>query len=439
MAITGTANFSLVKQRSRIDAEYFMPKYIEFEKEFAERGEKLTKYIKQIIQPTEFIREYIDSPRGIKFWRAQNIRRGYIDERDIVYISPSIYKNIPDAHIKEGDLLITRTGANAGDCAVVPPLDKQVAVSSHSLRLVPDSPDICYPISAFFASETGRSFLFRTVSGSSRYQITKSMLDNLYIPDFSKIKRGVKRKIIEYYEFRKRSTEHYKKAKKTFSNNLNNHGYGESHTLSYKASFSNTLTSDRLDAEYFHPEYLFAEKLLSQFDSRQLSEIAKLEKGKQARSDLGKIPYVSIKDINGFILETDEFAKKDDDPVMIHENDIVLAITGATIGKSAINTSEKCVAISGDLLGIRSKKIPAHYLLIVIDSSPFQLLCQRNITGTTNGHLSPNSVAEIPIPILDDSIISSITKDVKSAIGFFFKSKLILSNIIKEVEEYSTI
>ncbi|MBT8387072.1 MAG: hypothetical protein KJO12_06635 [Ignavibacteria bacterium] len=40
--------------------------------------------------------------------------------------------------------------------------------------------------------------------------------------------------------------------------------------------------------------------------------------------------------------------------VKIYPYNLVLAITGATIGKTVINMSGKYITISGDLLGIRS-------------------------------------------------------------------------------------
>jgi len=116
-----------------------------------------------------------------------------------------------------------------------------------------------------------------------------------------------------------------------------------------------------------------------------------------------------------------------------------LAITGATIGKVALNASNNEIAISGDLLGIESHELPPEYLQVVLASPMVQFLCECYTTGATNGHLAPDAVKNFPIPILSDSIIRDISEKVKNAITardeflhLIQKTKTLLENAIFE-------
>ena len=79
MAVWSTVNYASTRTNSRLDAEYYQPKFLNYESQVAGRGGLLLDYVTDIIQPPEFIREYVPAWEGATFWRAQNVRRGYID------------------------------------------------------------------------------------------------------------------------------------------------------------------------------------------------------------------------------------------------------------------------------------------------------------------------------------------------------------------------
>lgn len=57
---------------------------------------------------------------GIAFIRATNVKNGYIEEKGLVYISEDEASKIEKCRLKEGDLIIVRSGANTGDCSRIP-------------------------------------------------------------------------------------------------------------------------------------------------------------------------------------------------------------------------------------------------------------------------------------------------------------------------------
>lgn len=57
---------------------------------------------------------------GVPFIRATNVKKGQIVEKGLVYISVEESKKIAKCSLKEGNLIIVRSGANTGDCSRIP-------------------------------------------------------------------------------------------------------------------------------------------------------------------------------------------------------------------------------------------------------------------------------------------------------------------------------
>lgn len=61
---------------------------------------------------------YVDN--GIPFIRATNIKNNQIVENELMFISEEDAEKIQKCKIKEGDLIVVRSGVNTGDAAVIP-------------------------------------------------------------------------------------------------------------------------------------------------------------------------------------------------------------------------------------------------------------------------------------------------------------------------------
>lgn len=57
---------------------------------------------------------------GIPFIRATNVKKGTVALKGMVYISEEEAGKIEKCRIKEGDLIVVRSGANTGDCCRIP-------------------------------------------------------------------------------------------------------------------------------------------------------------------------------------------------------------------------------------------------------------------------------------------------------------------------------
>ncbi len=148
---------------------------------------KLSDLAGEIIQPNEFIREYVpESPDSVALLRAGNVRDGELDLLDLVFVERSKLevgrKGFDASYIHEGDILITRTGAKAGETCVVPPLHREFIVSSHTIRVVLNKQTVVPKYLEFFLlSRWGKAQVNRLFTGAAQKQLQLSTVSELQI------------------------------------------------------------------------------------------------------------------------------------------------------------------------------------------------------------------------------------------------------------------
>lgn len=115
----------------RLDSEFNKKCYLQAIETVRRRGaEQFESSTPVIIHPTEITRNYVEE-KGVWFLRAQNVRPLQVDASNKVYVSRQDATLLPQNQIKPNDVLVTRTGANRGDCACFNEKEEAVA-SSHT-------------------------------------------------------------------------------------------------------------------------------------------------------------------------------------------------------------------------------------------------------------------------------------------------------------------
>ena len=167
----------------RIDSEFNLKEPLAIIQRLRKAGaERFGESDPVIIHPHEITREYVDSD-GTWFFRAQNLRPLSIEESDKVFISASDASVLEKNRLEKGDVVITRTGANAGDCALFFSNHAAVA-SSHTFIVRSDSWSHPYLV-AFFNSLYGKAQILRGRYGAAQPEVAPYYLRNIWIPRFS--------------------------------------------------------------------------------------------------------------------------------------------------------------------------------------------------------------------------------------------------------------
>ncbi|MCI5138889.1 MAG: restriction endonuclease subunit S, partial [Candidatus Electrothrix sp. AR1] len=403
----------------RIDAECYKPYHLKIEQSIKEKGFRLIEDCSiSVINFGAYSLcnhiEFLDY--GKPFLVTEDIKNNVIETGKLHYIAEEVHLLLHKSHCVKGQVLLTMAGAYLGQAAV---FNEDFECSSNQaiakITLKPNSISP-YWLSTFLNCKHGQSQIERFKTGTGQPNLNLGLIKLIKVVEASahfqaKIEQLVKNALVS----RQKSLNIYEETEILLFSELGLTDWHPKHCLSFVRNYSETEQAGRLDAEYFQPKY---EKVLSALwknNGVPLHEIASVRKGRQARSTTGTIPYASIKDINNNLIETSEFAHYDKRLVTVRKNDLALAITGATIGKVGINIKDEKIAICGDLLKIRTKNVSPYYFLAFLGLSIITDLFKSNITGMTNGHLSPDTVKNLPVPLLEEKTIERIDNGIRKA------------------------
>ncbi|MER2518444.1 MAG: hypothetical protein ABTR92_18965 [Candidatus Accumulibacter phosphatis] len=202
--------------------------------------------------------------------------------------------------------------------------------------------------------------------------------------------------------------------------------------------WSETVSANRVDAQCFSPDALFYENWLHEHAQCDCLGVLlqEMTKGRQ-QDDVadGSTDYCSIKHITGRELLQVSKCISQPDSQLAGADDLLLAITGATIGKIGIVKRYKRLAFSGDLLCMTTgNSIDPHYLLLALDHKIGQVQFIRRITGSTNGHLALRDVARVLVPRLNSVTEARIAELVRNSLSKQQESEQLLEQAKAHVE-----
>ena len=452
MAVCSIVDLATVSIPLRYDSEYWRPEFLAFDKQVRTTGGLIKKYIKQIIQPSEFLREYDTSPGNPEFWRSQNIKRGYIDRSTAAFIDSSIFGSIPNAQVKEGDVLIVRTGVNAGDAATVPQGIERVAVSSHTLRIVPNDISTGYALGMFFASDLGRSILHRVISGSSRKQITKEMIESLMVPDFSLIANELVERTRQYYQVQNQAIALYTEAEALLLRELHLGIVALPTAKTYTASFSEVMASERMDAEYYQPRYYALLSLLQKTGAAgRLGNYLRspVKRGVQpSYVEGGELPVIKSQHIGARSIVLDdpdsrtsyEFGEiPKNRRALVGYEDVLLNSTGMnTIGRCQPLLQKTNALADGHVAILRcGAALDPVYLSTFLNSTAGYMQTERAWTGSSGQiELRPELVEDYTIWLAPMELQRTIRDMIESAHQLRESATGLLAAAQKRVEEF---
>lgn len=130
-----------------------------------------------VIKPTQY---YVESG-GVRAFRNANVRRGYIDDCDWVMISQDGHQQNKKSEVHEGDVLISRSGANLGMAS--PVSQKYDGYNAIDIVIAVPKTDVILP--AFLAhytnSPAGRSIVKTNERGAAQGHLNVSVYGRLPI------------------------------------------------------------------------------------------------------------------------------------------------------------------------------------------------------------------------------------------------------------------
>ncbi|MGX2984506.1 restriction endonuclease subunit S [Helicobacter sp. 23-1048] len=274
-------------ESKRIDSEYFKKEYLENEARLLNLNPiQLKDTDISIKHPAEIQRNYVDSENGVWFFRTQNLRPLFIDsESNQVFISKQDAKRLAKNLIQKDDILITRTGANCGDCAVYN-IDIETIASSHILIAKNSFFNQCF-LAVFLNTQYGKKQINRGIYGGLQPEIAPYYLKNIYVPQFPQdFQLEIQNLVQDSHKALEDSKALYKEAENLLYEalGLDSHNPLESlqtycHTESVARSISNNNTQRdiSLNAQYDNE---FSPSLRESANADSWQSISYIDKGK---------------------------------------------------------------------------------------------------------------------------------------------------------------
>ena len=333
-----------------------------------------------------------------------------------------------------GDILVSTTRPYRGAIACVPEeLNNSIGSTGFAvIRDVRKGVNSKYLFRILHTS-LGLKQMEQRMSGGNYPAIVQAELQKIKIPlPPSEIQNDIAKKMDEVYKIKKEKEAEAER----LLNSIDDYVLGElGITLpeleDEKCSVVafDQIKGERFDPYYHQPKFKILEDTIKggKYHISEIKDViktwftGKTPEGTQKYTDHG-VPIIRIQDITEDEISLENVAYVSEGfyqrnkGTEVKIEDVLLAVTGATIGKSAIWDKDTVANICGDLLCLRSRDeiLNPIYLHTIIVNPFSQLQINRNIYGATNKHLSPRDIEKIFIPLPPLSIQQKIAQEVKS-------------------------
>ena len=309
---------------------------------------------------------FTDSEHGIRYLEGTNIHDGMISDNEVLYVSKEFHQKHICNELKKDDILMVQSG-HVGECAVVG--EKYAGANCHALIIMSNAGNCNSRFIAYYLrSSEGKAKLKKITTGGTIKHILASSMKKFMIPippldvqnrivnvldNFEKICSDLNIGLPAEIEARQKQYEYYRDKLLTFAETGN--------TILSRAEQSRAEQSraEQSRALIKLLQYVFGYAVVSlQNVVKNSCSGGTPKKGVSEYYEDGNIPWLRTQEVvfrdicktECFITES---AVKNSAAKWIPENCVIVAISGATAGRCAINkipltTNQHCLNLEVD-------------------------------------------------------------------------------------------
>lgn len=442
---------SQLEGANRLDAEYYQSEYLEYK----------SQLLKLETKPLDALTDKIDvgfvssmtghfQESGVPLLRTQNVKPFYPDlESDIVYVDEEFHKKLKKSQIFPRQVLLARSGS-IGDACIVPD-NFPVSNSADIILITPSSKVQPEYLTAFINSKYGQFQIDRASSGGLQGHMNLFSLEKLLVPlpndNLQKqVAQTVRSGLIEL----KNSQKYYSQAENLLLEELGLKDFQYKDDLSFIVNLSDAKAARRVDAEFFQPKY---DKLfkISKTPFYSLGDITTfLNHGKQPPyAEERNVPIITQRHLGQFSPDiaalSDEDTKQttlkwceQNQKYQLKRGDLLYYSVGAYIGKTNVILEDiGKIVPAGFLTLIRTdeNRVDPVYLTVVLNSAVGQLQSEKWQSATAQSYIYPKDIRNFKIPVLPMRAQQKIADLVRQSHAARKKSKELLEQAKREVEE----
>lgn len=442
-------NFSIIQKSQlegahRLDAEYYQPEYLSY-----------TTSLKKIplVRLSELCRvtdgnhmtiseQFVDS--GVRYLRGKDLQDFFISDSDPVYIPNSIYGKLKRSHIFFEDVLVSIVGT-VGLVSVV--ADKRDGLTGnckiailHSKKINP------WFLSLFLASKYGQYQLERMTGGTVQTGVILKDLSTLQVPNLNENVQGtIAQTLKRANEEQINSKKNYQQAENLLLEELGLKNFQPVNDSSFVVNLSDVKVAHRADAEFFQPKYQRLIEQISRHNGTKLGDLVTMKKGfepgSEAYQENGKV-FIRVSSLSKNGIEEKNQKYLSEELYQKLRNDYepkvgeILLTKDASPGIAYVLKEPIDGIISGGILRLKAKAdIGAEYLTLCINSILGKMQAERDSGGSIIIHWKPEQIRNILIPVLPKMTQVKIADLVRQSHDARRKSKTLLEQAKREVEE----
>ena len=445
MAVFSIIKKSQLEGAKRLDAEYYQPENLRLAKQLRLIP---TVHLADIafITDGEHGSPIWDETSGIKYFSAQHVRDGFIDDTNAEFIAKSIDEKNKRSRLKVGDILLSTVGtigfAGLVTKDILPAnIDRHVARIALKEKTI--SPEF---LVAFLNSAFGRFQSIREATGNVQLNIFIDKIKEFVIP--AKEFPDVASLMNKALQKREDSELLYSQAEGLLLKELGLENFEEEVGLWSVVQLSEAQAAGRIDSEYFQPKY---ERVVERIKNQKHATIEEVSAfvGHATQSpydERGSIAVLAQKhmkrdlhiEVNGFDnFTTDDLIKKNDKKYVLKKGDILISSAGEP-GLTSVWTGERGQkVIPGSFVTVVRLKgdIDPLYLGVFLNTPAGKLQFERDYTGSVQQYVYPSKIKNILVPILPEKMQQKIAELVRESHTARAKSRELLEAAKRKVEE----
>ena len=366
-----------------------------------------------------------------------------LNEFDSFFIhEPAKYCEIIDAatynslKLKKNDVLICRTNGNpkyVGKAALVP-RDYDYAFASYLYRIRPKLNIInSATLVAYLNSKYGRTEIERLSLVGNQANFSPAKFRQIEIPILDKnLQQIISESISLAYQNLQEAKDNYLRAENILIHELGLTSWKPSHEQIAIRYLQETRVADRIDAEFYQPQYLEIVNLLRDYGSKSVNDSCILRDKNFTPNKNNEYKYIELGDIGSFgeILHYTIGSGKSLPSRarrIIHTGDVIVSSIEGSLQKCAYITDDYngCLCSTGFYV-IYSDIINPETLLVLFKSTPIQKILKKNCAGAILSSFKKDSLLNLEIPIIRSDVQDVIATLIKKSFRLRKESEIII-------------
>ena len=443
-------------ERKRLDSEFYLSKYLQVIQTLKSMSHsRLGDFCFVTSGSTPPDRDE-SLEEGIILLKTRNIQEGYIDlSHDIFYIDKKLDDRLKSTKLKSQDILLNIVGATLeviGRVAIVPSDFPRANITQAMalIRIKEEAKNDFYPeyVFAFLFSKYGRLQVCRLARPTGQFNINHREVREILLPEMPlDFQLALVDLVDQSIKLLKRSKSIRLQAEKIILEELGFEQLPSQYSLTYTANLSSCIENNRIDPEFYRPEYEVVSKKIAEIAEsnswmiktiKEISEPLKYGASeKLAYLDEG-VPFLRITDVQDMDFDRELLCKISEEQAKkvkyaeVKEGDLVISRSG-TLGLTIPISRELSGSIFGSyFIRIRPKiEINHTYLAFYLNSILGKVQVERNSTGTIQTNLT--------IPVIEKMKLLIPQKEFQERISALVDESKALRHEAKRMLKYAKV